>query len=72
MSHTDFHSSKDQFFDVQQAPRSTDMERLNKFENPQIEKSCGQLAISAGLRLLSKLEKELGHRYEPMVLPVLG
>lgn len=48
------------------------MERLNKFENPQIEKTCGQLAISAGLRFLSKFEKELGHRYEPMVLPVPG
>lgn len=41
------------------------MQRLNKFDRPSFEAYRGQTVLSASLRVTSRLEKEVPHRYKP-------
>lgn len=43
------------------------MQRLNKFDRPSFETDRGQTVLSAALRVTSRLEKEVPHRYKPLL-----
>lgn len=43
------------------------MQRLNKFDRPSFEAYRGQTVLSASLRVTSRLEKEVPHRYKPLL-----